>query len=156
RRSAALASRLGPVAGARVGVLAEPGADATVALLGVMRAGAAYVPLDPHWPDARVARVLAEARVAALVTPPALAARAAGLAPSVRVELVDEREQDEGPLVSDAPTAYVMYTSGSTGAPKGVVVGHAACLAFQEWVARAFGVTERDRFAQTSSLAFGG
>ncbi len=155
-RSADLAARLGNVAGARVAVLVAPGHDAVVALLAVLRAGAAYVPLDPYWPDARIAQIASAAEVAALVTTPELAGRAAALAPSLRRELTGATERDDGPLVDDAATAYVMYTSGSTGRPKGVVVSHQACLAFQEWVRRAFGVTERDRFAQTSSLAFGG
>lgn len=162
RRTAALASRLvvehGAGPGTRVAVLAAPSADAVVALVAVLRTGAAYVPLDPAWPDARVAQVLASARCAALLAPPGLARRARGLMPQGLL-IIDDEEAETGPCVEiDGVTqsAYVMFTSGTSGAPKGVEVSHRSCLAFQRWVLRAFRVGPEDRFAQTSSLAFGG
>jgi nonribosomal peptide synthetase protein VioF len=99
---------------------------------------------------------VAAADVCALVTSAAVAARGRAIVGPLPCYAVTGDGRAEGPCVTDASTAYVMYTSGSSGQPKGVVVSHAACLQFQEWVRRAFGVTERDRFAQTSSLAFGG
>ena len=168
RRSGALAQRLvevidsqenqtDPVAGPtpRVAILAPPSKEAVVAMLAVLRAGAAWVGLDPTWPAARTQQVLDLARPVALIHSPALADEAAVLVPDLPRLEVDEREADHGPE-RDAELAHVMFTSGSTGRPKGVAVPHSAVLAFQDWVLRVFGVTERDRFVQTASLSFGG
>ena len=152
RRCAALARRLSPP---RVAVLAPPGADAVVALLAVLRCGAAYVPLDPEWPDRRVSQILGAGRPTALVTTATLEGRARSLAGDLPVQVVGDEGADHGP-VDAGPLAYVMFTSGSTGQPKGVMVSHRAALSFLDWVSRVFGVTERDRFLQTSSLGFGG
>ena len=152
RRSAALARRLSPP---RVAVLAPPGPDAVVALLAVLRCGAAYVPLDPEWPDRRVRQILEAGRPTSLVTVASLEPRARDLAGDLPVDVVGDEEAKDGPA-ADGPLAYVMFTSGSTGRPKGVMVSHRAALAFLDWVSRVFGVTGEDRFLQTSSLGFGG
>jgi amino acid adenylation domain-containing protein len=150
RRSAGLAQRLVAEGGAgRVAILAHPSAEAVVCLLGILRTGAHYVPLDPSWPDARIQQVLAQAQPDLTLTLAEHSARLPG------AMVLDESESLLGPD-EEADLAYVMFTSGSTGRPKGVVVPHSACLGFQSWVKRAFGVTERDRFVQTSSLGFGG
>ena len=148
--SGALARR---VSGERVAVLASPSEEAVVLVMAAMRSGAAYVPLDPHWPDARIQQVLAAASPSTLLTTEQHAERARGLHPSV-VTPTGERDLD-GPN-RPAEIAYVMFTSGSTGRPKGVVVSHRQQLRFQLWVARQFGISESDRFIQTSSLGFGG
>ena len=160
RRSAALATRLdgvgdGGEGGGRVAVLAPPGGEAVAILLAVLRTGAAYVPLEPSWPDRRVAQVLVRGRPRALVTTTALADRARALAGEIPVVVLGPQEADDGPARRGS-LAYVMFTSGSTGEPKGVMVSHRAVLAFHDWVARVLGVTGDDRFVQTSSLAFGG
>lgn len=146
RQSAALSARLPETQGGRVAVLARPSAEALVAVLAVLRAGAAYVPLDPEWPDARIAQVLAAARPDALITTEP--GRFAGVVP-------DGAEAATGPE-RRGTLAWVMFTSGSSGQPKGVEVSHAAALTFLDWVERMLQVTDSDRFVQTSSLGFGG
>jgi amino acid adenylation domain-containing protein len=169
RRSAALAARVVTFTGEppevttdlldpatappRIAVLAAPSGDAIVAVLATLRAGAAWVGLDPSWPDARVAQVLAIAAPAVILAPPALLERARTF--GLPVLAVGDEEAAEGPVRRGA-LAHVMFTSGSSGRPKGVAVGHAAVLAFLDWVGVVLGVTAEDRFVQTSSLSFGG
>ena len=111
--------------GDRVGVLLPRSARSVVAHLGVLLAGAAYVPLDPLHPPARIARALEDAGVAIALTEPELTSslragvKALDVAVAIEAEPVEETS-DAGP----EDLAYVMYTSGSTGEPKGVEVTH--------------------------------
>ncbi|MFE9727904.1 amino acid adenylation domain-containing protein [Streptomyces sp. NPDC005794] len=128
RVAAALAGHgVGPES--RVAVCLPRTTDLVACLLGVLRAGAAYVPLDPEHPDERIAAILADARPAALLTtadcrPAITGAAAAG---GAVVVLAADAAHGTGP-VPEAPAplpdqaAYVLHTSGSTGRPKGVVV----------------------------------
>lgn len=112
RHSAELAAGL---SGDRVAVLANPGEDAVVALLAVLRSGAAFVPLDPHWPAARIAQVLALAEPAALI----VAEGVEGPPTPVPVVWVDAppRAVSGTPATRTATDlAYVMFTSGMSGA----------------------------------------
>ncbi|MEV7506671.1 amino acid adenylation domain-containing protein [Streptomyces sp. NPDC091201] len=146
-------------------------ADSLVALLAVLKAGAAFLPLDAEYPRDRLAHMLADARPKAVLTGPGWPLpdllRAPG-SPDGPVVL-DVREQHrtdrpaEAPAVSVHPdgAAYVIYTSGSTGRPKGVVVRHrglANLLAFHRAetiaAARHAHPEGRFRFAQTASLSF--
>lgn len=110
----------------RVALLADRSADALVGLLGILAAGAAYVPLDPSYPDERLGFVLADADVLALVAPPALADRASTVAGARAVlSTVQPQVADLPPAPVGADhAAYVIYTSGSTGQPKGVTITH--------------------------------
>lgn len=119
--------------GDRVGVLAERSTAMVAAVLGTVRTGAAYVPVDPANPDERVTAVLSDARVSAVVVTGDAGQRVAPL--GVGVVTADDRAVRDGgevlPLVEPAPgdAAYLIYTSGSTGTPKGVVVEHAQLAA---------------------------
>ncbi|QGV82787.1 amino acid adenylation domain-containing protein [Streptomyces ficellus] len=114
--------------GDRVGVLAGRSTAMVAAVLGTVRTGAAYVPVDPANPDERVTAVLADARVSAVVVTAGAEERVAPL--GVAVVTADasavRHEGEVLPPVEPAPgdAAYLIYTSGSTGAPKGVVVEH--------------------------------
>ncbi|WP_406841399.1 non-ribosomal peptide synthetase [Streptomyces sp. AHU1] len=121
----------GVTAGDRVALLAEPSAAMIAAVLGVLGAGAAYVPVDLAQPDARVATILQDARVKAVVTTAHTRDRAAGArVPVVTVPGVPGEDPDTAApgsfatTVGPADPAYLIYTSGSTGEPKGVVVEH--------------------------------
>ncbi|RDZ26747.1 non-ribosomal peptide synthetase [Lysobacter silvisoli] len=118
---------LGTGAETRVAVLADRSAEALIGVLGVLAAGGAYVPIDPAHPDERIAYLLSDAQALALVTPPALVARAdavAGALPCVITDSVPPAEQAPADVADAGHAAYVIYTSGSTGAPKGVAVEH--------------------------------
>jgi amino acid adenylation domain-containing protein len=145
----------------RVGVCLERGAELIVARLAVLRAGAAYVALDPAYPPERLALMLADSGAEALVTRDALRGLfpADGTAQVVAIEGAagEIDAEDSAPLevpVDPAGLAYVVYTSGSTGTPKGVAVEHAALDSLCAWHARAFGVTAADRATQLASPGF--
>ncbi|MDX3225470.1 non-ribosomal peptide synthase/polyketide synthase [Streptomyces sp. ME19-01-6] len=131
-RLARLIRRRGVGAGSLVGLALPRSVDAVVAMLAVGKAGAAYVPLDPESPGARLGLVLEDARPSLVVTcagvapawgsTPALVLDAPETAAALDRELAD----DPGVPVPAGEVAYVMYTSGSTGRPKGVVVEHGA------------------------------
>jgi amino acid adenylation domain-containing protein len=123
--------RLGAGPEARVGVCIERGAEMVVALLAVLKAGAAYVPLDAAYPAERLSYMLRDSGASLLVTQRSLRGRMP--TDGVRRVLIDTdaqviaAEPGDAPRTAVAPenAAYVIYTSGSTGRPKGVVVTHA-------------------------------
>ncbi|MGV0597990.1 AMP-binding protein, partial [Mycolicibacterium porcinum] len=120
-----LADGVGP--GQYVALLFSRCADAIVSILGVLKAGAAYLPIDPAHPDARIEFVMADARPVAAVTTTELVGRFAGCG----VEVLDfndvrpntpQRAGLPAPVADDV--AYLIYTSGTTGVPKGVAISH--------------------------------
>ncbi|HVG44288.1 MAG TPA: amino acid adenylation domain-containing protein, partial [Longimicrobium sp.] len=138
-----------------VAVLLEPSPEAVVALLGVLKAGAAYLPVDPAYPAERLAWLLADARPVAVVSD----ARCAGVLPAdappvVRVDAVEATTAEPGVDVDPDMAAYVLYTSGSTGRPKGVVVSHGAAAAHLAAAAEAYGLTADDRVLAFAALTF--
>ncbi|MFI0900414.1 condensation domain-containing protein [Streptomyces sp. NPDC020983] len=137
-RAGALAADLraaGVEPGHLVGVSLPRGPGQIAALLGVWRAGAGYVPLDPALPGRRRDAMTEQAGVAAVVT-------ATGVRPGVRSP------------VRAADPAYVLFTSGSTGTPKPVLVGRAALRERAAWMARAYGLGPADRVVQFADLGF--
>ncbi len=135
RRAGALAARIraaGAMPCGRVGICLPRGVDQIVALLAVLKAGAAFVPLDPNAPADRLAFTLADAQIRVLVSDVATAR----LVPPdgltlVSIDATSENGEDAQPLATEPPAfvdaaqpAYIIYTSGSTGRPKGVVVSH--------------------------------
>ncbi|BAV98037.1 non-ribosomal peptide synthetase [Lysobacter enzymogenes] len=153
-RAAALRRRLG--AQARSVALCLPrGLDWYCLLLGAWRAGLSVIPLDTEWPQARRAEVVAASGCDAVLTD---AQGLAGFAPSVAIA-VDELKLDgageNGSGENAAPNqlAYILYTSGSTGIPKGVEVGHAALAAHIDAAAEALALSADDRVLHVAGLA---
>lgn len=150
-----------PVPGARVAVALDRSLDMLVTLIAVMKAGHAYVPLDPDHPEARLRLIVEAAKISGLVcSRDTTALIAPAGTPVVRL---DERERqladiDAGPLAPAAKdpsrAAYVIFTSGSTGTPKGVEVSHRAVVNFLQSMAKAPGFTADDRIVAVTTISF--
>ncbi|HEU0298364.1 MAG TPA: amino acid adenylation domain-containing protein, partial [Longimicrobium sp.] len=160
-RSAALAVELrslgvGPES--VVGVFVEWSPELPVALLGAMRAGGAYLPLDPSLPPERIALLLDESRAAAVVATPSVRARLPETAVPVAVidttEPVGPADPAELPEIDPGSAAYLFYTSGSTGTPKGVLVPHGAAFAHFAAVAELYALTPGDRMLGFAAQGF--
>ena len=176
-RVATLLMARGVGRGDRVGMLLPKSLECVVTMLGVLRTGAAYVPIDPRAPASRAAFVLRNAAVRALVARPELATaldgHRDGWAPEVAL-LVGPGEVpwlDSGSTLrwdalpsNDVPPvpqnahegdpAYILYTSGSTGVPKGVVISHRNALTFVEWGIEAFGFGADDVLSNHAPFHF--
>ena len=143
----------------RVALCAERSADLVVAILGILRAGGAYVPVDPAYPADRMAYLLEDSGCAAVLVQEKLRSLLpASGAPVLSLEdaLADD-SADEGvsrAVVLPENAAYVIYTSGSTGRPKGVVVTHASVVRLFDATDAWFGFGERDVWTLFHSYAF--
>ncbi len=149
-----------------VGVCLERSAEMVVALLGILKAGGAYLPLDPEYPEARLAHMLADAAPALVLTTTALCTRL----PETNAVLTLDAPETQA-LLGWAPEhnpghgertcslrprhpAYVIYTSGSTGSPKGVVVTHAGIPSLAGTQVERLGLSLGSRVLQFASLSF--
>ncbi|MFD8749900.1 amino acid adenylation domain-containing protein [Kitasatospora sp. NPDC059577] len=139
-----------------VGVRLERGTDLVVALLGVLKSGAGYVPLDPEHPPLRTAAVLAESGAALLVTDAAAAAAAehAGVRPVVPDDEPGWPAHDPAPAADPDNPAYAIFTSGSTGRPKGVLVPHRGVVNRLLWMRDDCGLTGGSRVLQKTPATF--
>jgi amino acid adenylation domain-containing protein len=138
----------------RIGVLLPRGADLVTAELGVMRSGAAYVPLDPDGPAGRLSHIRADAAIEVVVTTGAHAARRPQ---PTRVVLLDNLPEATGPpprTPAPGDLAYVMYTSGSTGRPKGVMVEHRSLASFTRWGRSEYALGPGDLTTMVSAPGF--
>lgn len=170
-------TRLGVRPGDRVGMCLRKSADAVAALFGIMKAGAAYVPVDPTAPAARSAYIFQNCTVKALIVEVRLKEglqnvfEAGGFAPGwIEIEGTGAghplaRALDRLDATDPAPTvqsvaadpdrlAYILYTSGSTGRPKGVMLSHANAACFIDWCSEVFQPSEHDRFSSHAPFHF--
>lgn len=131
---------IGP--GSRVAVRLSRGPELVAALLGVWRAGAAYVPIDPSGPSGRSALILADSGAELEITG------------ETYDRIPEAGEPSGGPAPAGADPAYVIYTSGSTGTPKGVVVTHAGIANRVRWTVREHRLGAADRVLQKTTIGF--
>ncbi|ATQ76400.1 hypothetical protein CR152_19100 [Massilia violaceinigra] len=140
-----------------VGVCMERSVDMVVALVGIAKAGAAYLPLDPELPAARIAFMLDDAKTPLVLTQAALLER---LPKTVAARCLDAAWLDAYPqsapadISQPADLAYVIYTSGSTGQPKGVLTEHAALMNRLHWMQDSFAIGAQDRVLQKTPYSF--
>jgi amino acid adenylation domain-containing protein len=159
RKANGLAHKLksmGARRGRRVGICLERSVEMVIALLAVLKSGAAYVPLDPAYPAARLRTMLIDSDPVVLVSTEKIAAT---LPTRAAQSLYIEQENDSpsnnpGTLIEPEDVAYVIYTSGSTGTPKGVLVTHGGVCNHLAWRSSFFPLNASDRCLQTASLSF--
>ena len=167
----------GVVAGDRIGFFLPKSIDSVVSIFGILKAGAAYVPVDPGAPAARNAFIFANCGVRAVIVqqrfaetlhaelkeqgaaPELIIVADSGEAPALRNVLEGLRTQ-MGLAVSAThhsnpdDLAYILYTSGSTGKPKGVMLTQRNALSFLDWCSETFQLTEQDRCSSHAPLHF--
>jgi amino acid adenylation domain-containing protein len=180
-RLAHLLAECGVAPGDRVGLYLEKSLEAITGIYGILKAGATYVPLDPGAPTARLGTIAGDAGLRCLLSGTekagewsALEAAGAPLEALVVLNATDgEVTGPDGVRVvtstalaahpPDAPPdvprstsdlAYILYTSGSTGMPKGVMLSHLNAMAFVDWAVAEFAVTESDRLSSHAPLHF--
>ncbi|MBV9450342.1 MAG: amino acid adenylation domain-containing protein [Streptosporangiaceae bacterium] len=136
------------------GVLLPRGTDLAAAQLGVLKAGAAYLPLDPDHPAGRLAYLCQDADPAVVVTTSRHVAQLPGGVPALLLEDLTADAKVSAVRVAPRNLAYVMYTSGSTGRPKGVMIEHAALAGFAAWYRREYSVARADRIAMVNAPGF--
>ncbi|MFE5584826.1 amino acid adenylation domain-containing protein [Kitasatospora sp. NPDC056531] len=158
-RVAELLRRAGTGPGDLVAVVLPKGPEQVVAVSGALTAGAAYVPMDPAWPSERIAFLLSDAGIRAVLTAEALADRPDGfgglpLVPVDGAEALGAPGPFEPAGRAPGDLAYVIYTSGSTGVPKGVMLDHRGPANTIADINRRFGIGPEDVVLGVSSLCF--
>ncbi|MFJ7498038.1 amino acid adenylation domain-containing protein, partial [Streptomyces sp. NPDC097727] len=144
-----------------VGVVMDRGVDLVVSLLAVVKAGGAYLPIDPEYPAERIAYVLSDAGVPLVVSHSAVVDVVPAGVPVVVVDETDTVAEPAGAAgvppgraVAPGNAAYVIYTSGSTGRPKGVMVSHDALVNHLFGAGRRVAMGARDRLVAVTTVSF--
>lgn len=146
----------------RVAVCVDRSLEMVVALLAVLKAGAAYVPLDPDYPADRLAYMLGDCRPTVLLTGQALVETLAGISPSLPRLVLDAVEPDWAAQPGSDPAraalathlAYLIYTSGSTGMPKGAMNEHRGVVNRLLWMRDEYGIGPGDTVLQKTPFSF--
>jgi amino acid adenylation domain-containing protein len=159
-RIAANLHRLGVERGMPVGIHLENSPAMVMCIMAVFRAGGIYVPLDPYYPEERLRYVIEKTKIRFLVVDEERKNRT----PQLNERIIPVSELLAEPDISPLPgsgglqepedIAYIMFTSGSTGNPKGVVIRHDSLLNFLVWMKMELNVTAEDTFLSTTSINF--
>lgn len=152
--------KLGAGPETRVGICAERMLDLVIGLLGILKSGAAYVPLDPAYPQERLSYMLEDSQACLLLTQSKFLEQTQSF--QGKTLLLDRDRQKiasadgSNPAVDPDPTnlAYVIYTSGSTGKPKGVAIGHRSAALFSYWARGVFSNEELSGVLASTSICF--
>ncbi len=155
----ALLQQSGAQPGTLVAILMQPGWEQTLAALGILYSGAAYLPLDPDLPEERLRYILAQTDCRIVLYQSWSAARDKITDPTLTRIAVDRLTPDGSAVLTPFPhpetdLAYVIFTSGSTGVPKGVMIDHAGAVTTLLDINARFGITASDRVLAVSALSF--
>ncbi|WP_094091156.1 amino acid adenylation domain-containing protein [Legionella clemsonensis] len=143
-----------------IGIYLHRSMNMLISILGVLKSGAAYLPLDPHYPDKRINYMLENSQSKILLTHESSVSKHIhdykGLIIDVEKILTNEEYASTTPLISTTSSdlAYVIYTSGTTGTPKGVSIPHKAACNHMVWMKNAYDFNEQDVFLQKTPFSF--
>ncbi len=162
-RANRIANRLhamGAAPGMWIGLLLPRSPDLVAALLGILKMGAAWVPLDPDYPAARLRRIVERAAPGLLVSEAALAGRLGVRLPALCLDtdaaaIAEASAADPGVPINAGDLCYAIFTSGSTGEPKGVMVSHGNVARLFDHLGPRLGLDAADVWSQLHSCAFG-
>jgi amino acid adenylation domain-containing protein len=152
--------------GQRVGLCLERSMEMVVSMLGILKAGASYVPLDPAFPQARLDHYASDAKLSLMLTTSDIAATPRDWRADAAIRIFEiDRDSAWRQLSGDAlapgaddpqpdDASYVIYTSGSTGLPKGVIAHHRGVAHLLQWMQRESGINPMDRIAAVTTLSF--
>lgn len=130
-----------------VGILLSRSANMLIGLLGILKSGAAYLPIDPDYPEDRIYYMIENSKAQLLLTESMLKDRVSFAGESVLIDKIDYTDMDNLPLINKSnDLAYVIYTSGSTGKPKGVMLEHRTVINFIK------GITQSIEFNENSTI----
>ncbi|WP_330083592.1 amino acid adenylation domain-containing protein [Methylocystis iwaonis] len=151
--------RLGVGAEATIGLCLHRSVEMVVGIIGVLKAGAAYLPLDPDNPDERLAFIIDDAAPALVLTSTALKLRLPGAVRALALDgdwasFASEGGYNLEAIARPLNLAYVIYTSGSTGKPKGVGMAHEAIVNRLDWMQKRYGLCETDAILQKTPFGF--
>lgn len=161
RRSSAVAASLtkgGIVAGDCVGLYSDRSPELVIGMLGILKAGSTYLPLDPHYPMHRRSFSIAESKCKLALTSlqhnklPALDVRSISILDAERESVVRGARTDRA--IGPDEAAYLIYTSGSTGRPNGVIGLHGPLMHYIQWLIEYFVIAPEDKILNVSSISF--
>lgn len=140
-----------------VGILVDKSPEMIIGLLGILKAGAAYLPIDPSYPADRIKYMLEDSGASIVLSREHLYDRLEF--EGTVIDLDDNslyRGDDSNPVIINKPTdmAYIIYTSGSTGKPKGVLIEHRSLVNLSTWHMRYFGLTTEDAVSKFAGFSF--
>ena len=151
---AAMLIEKGVCCGDNVALLSSRNFEMIIGMLGIQKAGAAYVPIDPDYPAARREYIISNSKVTAVVADTDYGTNSDV---SVRIDFQEMEKysvENPGIMKSSKELAYIIYTSGSTGVPKGVMIEHHSAVNLISWVNKEFNVTEKDTLLFITSMCF--
>ena len=142
-----------------VGICIDRSAEMAVGMIGILKSGAGYLPLDPEYPEERLNFMIGDARPALVLTKSELKQRFAGACPVVcfdadAKEIAANASQDLSDVPAPNDLAYIIYTSGSTGTPKGTMIEHRNLANYVLGLNHELGIRAADRYLHTASIAF--
>jgi amino acid adenylation domain-containing protein len=154
-------TQLGVQPDSLIGICAKRSLEMIIGILGILKAGCAYLPLDPNYPAERLSYMLSDSKAPIVLTD--------AFYPNLKTDILDintveiekilekmniESDINVANLVKSENLAYIIYTSGTTGEPKGVAITHRSLVNHMLWMLPKFNLTEKDVFLQKTSFSF--